>query len=197
MHNTVSSTVHYTGSQVVCNMWDNPSLNNSLTSRHTVWQLLLVLRSNDVKPLVDDSLYKLLLVWGVLCRCSSLQLGPQIFNGVEIWAVPRPFQYFNVIFVEPRLAFLCSMAWCTILLEDKWLVGTKDDASNLDWRTSLTYFSAFTISFSTCRRPTQSRDMPPHTIMLRGCFMVAVVHLQSSSNMKSAKNWKYLHFQLT
>jgi len=40
----------------------------------------------------------------------------------------------------------------------------------------LTYFSAFTIPFSTCRRPTPSRHMHPHTIMLRGCFMVAVVH---------------------
>jgi len=77
-----------------------------------------------VKPRVDGSLYKLLLVRGVLCRHSSLQSGPQIFNGVEIWAVSRPFQYFSVIFAEPRLAFLCSMAWCTILLEDKWLVGT-------------------------------------------------------------------------
>jgi len=46
----------------------------------------------------------------------------------------------------------------------------------------LTYFSAFTIPFSTCRRPTPSRHMHPHTIMLRGCFMVAVVHsaMQSS-----------------
>ena len=59
---------------------------------------------------------------------------------------------------------------------------SRADASNLDWMTSLTYFSAFTIPFSTCRHPTPSWDMHPHTIMLRGCFMVAVVHsgMQSS-----------------
>ena len=56
-----------------------------------------------MKPRVDDSLYKLLLVQGVLCRHSSLQSGPQILNGVEIWAVSRPFQYFSVIFTEPKI----------------------------------------------------------------------------------------------
>jgi len=66
---------------------------------------------------------------------------------------------------------------------------SRADASNLECRTSLMYFSAFTTPFSTCSRPTPSRDMHLHTIMLSGCFLVAVVH----SGMQSSPGWRWTY----
>jgi len=92
--------------------------------------------ASDLLGILSTSFYKssevmmwnhelLLVRWTLRCH-SSLQSRPQIFYGIQIWAVSWPFQYLDVVLPEPWHAFLCCVAWCTILLECKWLIGTKD-----------------------------------------------------------------------
>ena len=108
---------------------------------------------------------------------SPLQIAPQIFNRIQVWALAGPFQNFNLLLVKPFLCWFGCMLWVIVHWKTKFLFMFSFLAeawrfcANIDW-----YLELFIIPSSLTKAPVPAEETLPQSIMLPPpCFSVGMV----------------------
>ncbi len=107
---------------------------------------------------------------------SPLQITPQIFNWIQVWALAGPFQNFIIFwwsrsFVEFDVCYRLLSCWKMKFLFS-FLAEAWRFCANIDW-----YMELFIIPSTLTKAPVPEEKQPQSVMLLPPCFTVGMVFL--------------------
>ena len=140
-------------------------------TRHAGYQRFAVLLGDFSDPNFLDCSRQVLSAWRLLECHLVLHDSPQVFDSIEIRAVPEPFQYRYVFFSSS------GTQWLPLNGDKTWIWTCSFNFS----LSNSTHMALFIVVLGRIkhRPPASQHDMTPKIIWLGVCFIVATAYFLS------------------